>query len=118
MSVIRARATSTDPASLQNADELKIASNALDQYRGKTQRYAFGISLTLSILTAMVGVRALGPFLDNVKFHSTPHAQQIYFLCLDVALSAALLAGGADGIHSIVKAVTTFFDATAQKAKS
>ena len=119
LSVIKARAASTDTAvAVQNADDLRVASNALEEYRGKTQRYAFGISLTLSILTAIVGVRAFGPFLDSAKFHTTPHAQQLYFLCLDVALSAALLAGGADGIHSIVKAVTTFFDATADKAKS
>jgi len=33
-----------------------------------------------------------------------------------VMLSATLLAGGADGIHSIVNAVTSFFNATADKA--
>jgi hypothetical protein len=116
LSAIKA-ANAANPA-IQSADNLQAASDALDEYRGETQKYAFGVSLTLSILTAIVGVRALGPFLDVAKFHTTTHAQQLYFLCLDVALSAALLAGGADGIHSIVKAVTTFFDATAQKAKS
>jgi hypothetical protein len=117
LSAVRAR--SVDPAtSAQNAVDLKTASDALDEYRGETQKYAFGLSLTLSMLVAMVGVRALGPFLDNAKFHTTSHAQQLYFLCLDVALSAALLAGGADGIHSLVNAVTSFFDATAEKAKS
>lgn len=117
LSAIRAR--SSDPtASTQNAAELKAASDALDEYRGETQKYAFGLSLTLSIVAAMVGVRALGPFLDSAKFHATSHAQQIYFLSVDVALSAALLAGGADGIHSVVNAVTSFFDAASQKAKT
>lgn len=117
VSAIKAR--SPDPATqAQNAADLKAASDALDEYRGETQKYAFGVSFTLSILAAMVGVRALGPFLDNARFHTTSHAQQLYFLCLDVGLSAALLAGGADGIHSLVNAVTSFFDATAQKAKS
>ena len=117
VSAIEAR--SPDAATLaQNGAELKAASEALDEYRGETQKYAFGVSLTLSILAAMVGVRALNPFLDNAKFHATSHAQQIYFLSLDVALSAALLAGGADGIHSVVNAVTSFFDAASQKTKS
>ena len=116
LSAIKA-ASAANPAT-QSAEDLQAASDALDEYRGETQKYAFGVSLTLSILTAIVGVRALGPFVDVTKFHTTAHAQQLYFLCLDVALSAALLAGGADGIHSIVKAVTTFFDSTAQKAKT
>jgi hypothetical protein len=34
---------------------------------------------------------------------------------VDVALSAALLAGGADGIHSVMNAITSFFDNTAEK---
>ena len=117
VSAIKARSSdATTPT--QSAAELKAASDALDEYRGETQRYAFGVSLTLSILAAMVGVRALGPFLDSARFHATSHAQQIYFLSVDVALTAALLAGGADGIHSVVNAVTSFFDAASQKTKS
>ena len=97
---------------------MKTASDALDEYRGETQKYAFAISLTLATLVSIVGVRAFGPFLDTGKFHTISRAQQLFFLCLDVGLSAALLAGGADGIHSITNAVTTFFYATAEKAKS
>jgi hypothetical protein len=119
VSAIKARAAAPDAeTSAKNAADLKAATDGLEEYRGETQRYAFCVSLGLSMLTTMVGVRALNPFLDSVKFHATSHAQQLYFLCLDVALSAALLAGGADGIHSLVKAVTSFFDATAEKAKS
>lgn len=119
VSAIKARADAPDAeTSAKNAADLKAALDAFEEYRGETQRYAFGVSLGLSMLTTIVGVRALSPFLDNAKFHATSHAQQLYFLCLDVALSAALLAGGADGIHSLVNAVTSFFDATAQKAKS
>jgi len=116
------KARPADPASSErNVKDLETASNSLDEYRGETQRYAFTVSLTLSILASMVGIRALGPFVDLVRLHDahvTPHAQQLSFLCLDVALSAALLAGGADGIHSVMNAVTGFFDASAAKAKS
>lgn len=107
--------------SAQSAKDLESASNALDEYRGDTQKYAFAVSFTLSILASMVGIRALGPFVDLSRLHDphlTPAAQQLSFSCLDVALSAALLAGGADGIHSIVNAVTGFFDASAERAKS
>src|ERR1035441_3058279 len=40
-------------ANAQNAADLKTASDKLDQYRGDTQRYAFAVSLTLSVLVSM-----------------------------------------------------------------
>jgi len=105
-------------ANTQNAADLKEASDALDEYRGDTQRYAFAVSLTLSVLVSIAGVRALGPFVDAAKLKDpkvTVEAQRLFFLAVDVALSAALLAGGADGVHSVVNAVTSFFDNTADK---
>src|ERR1700722_2590034 len=43
----------------QNAADLGTASDALDDYRGDTQRYAFAVSVTLSVLVSIAGVRAL-----------------------------------------------------------
>lgn len=115
------QAQAVDPAGAANhAADLKVASNSLDEYRGATQRYAFAVSMTLSILVSVAGVRALGPFLDAGKFNDLAKAhpeQQLFFLCVDVVLSATLLAGGAEGIHSIVTAITSFFDASAAKSK-
>jgi hypothetical protein len=120
VATIRARPADT-AANAQNAADLKAASDAIDEYRGDTQRYAFAVSLTLSVLVSMAGVRALGNFVDANKlkdpvFSQSP--QYLFFLCVDVALSAALLAGGADGIHSVVNAVTSFFDRTAAKPQA
>lgn len=100
----------------QKASELGEASDRLDDYRGQTQRYAFAVSLAMSTCAAIVGVRGFWPFVDHTAFTTLGHAQQVAFSTLDVGLSAALLAGGADGLHSIVNAVTSFFDATADKA--
>ncbi|MGB7762243.1 MAG: hypothetical protein WBL61_20585 [Bryobacteraceae bacterium] len=108
-------------ADQQNPADLKAASDALDEYRGNTQRYAFAVSLTLSLLVSMAGVRALGNFVDAAKLKDpvfTHGAQYLFFLGVDVALSAALLAGGADGIHSVVNAITSFFDSTAARPKT
>jgi hypothetical protein len=116
------KARLADPAAnAQNAADLKAASDAVDEYRGDTQRYAFAVSLTLSVLVSMAGVRALGNFVDANKLKDpvfTQSPQYPFFLCVDVALSAALLAGGADGIHSVVNAVTSFFDKTAAKPQA
>ncbi len=114
------KARPADPAAnAQNAADLQVATDELAEYKGNTQRYAFAVSLTLSVLVSMAGVRALGNFVAADKLHDkvfTDSSQYLFFICVDVALSAALLAGGADGIHSIVNAVTTFFDSTADRA--
>jgi len=116
------KARPADPAaSTQNAADLKAASDAIDEYRGNTQRYAFAVSLTLSVLVSIAGVRALGPFADVGRLNDvkiTTQAQHLFFLCVDVGLSAGLLAGGADGIHSLVNAATSFFDGAATRSST
>jgi hypothetical protein len=116
------QARPAEPAACaQNAADLKAASDRLDEYRGSTQRYAFAASLTLSVLVSMAGVRALGSFVGAEKLKDqtfTDGSQYLFFLCVDVVLSAALLAGGADGIHSLVNAATSFFNSTAAKASN
>jgi hypothetical protein len=110
------KARPIDPATAaKNATDLQAASDALDDYRGTTQQHAFAVSMILSTFVSIAGVRALGPFLDSAKFDAlkaTDPAQHTFFLCVDVALTATLLAGGADGVHSVVNAVTSFFDAS------
>ncbi|MGD0162319.1 MAG: hypothetical protein ABSB39_07590 [Candidatus Sulfotelmatobacter sp.] len=111
------KARPADPATAQqNALDLKAASDALDEYRGVTQQYAFAVSLTLALLVSIAGVRALGPFLDK-DFKFAIDKQRLFFGSVDVILSTAMLAGGADGVHSVVNAVTSFFNTTADKSK-
>jgi hypothetical protein len=98
-----------------NAQELSKANDALIAYRAATQQIAFAVSFTMGMLASIAGVRALGPFFDLTHVTET---QKAFFSSVDVVLSAALLAGGADGIHSLVNAVTTFFDSTAEKANT
>jgi len=117
MAAVKARPVDAS-AIAQNAADLQEISDKLDEYRGKTQQYAFAISLSLSILASIAGVRALGPFVDGGLFYaSSTLAQQLFFRTVDMALSAALLAGGADGVHSVVNAVTSFFDTSSDKMK-
>ena len=109
------------PAAFDTADRIKETSEKLADYKGKTQQYAFMASLTLSLAAASVGVRALWPLLDmNAKsgFEQAGHTQQGTFLVVDVILSSALLAGGADAIHAVINSFTTFFNTTAQKAQN
>jgi hypothetical protein len=114
VAAVKARPVATDPdISAKNEADLKVASAALDDYRGETQKYAFAVSLTLSAFVAISGVRAFWPFTNKDTFATVSTLQHNFFVDVDVVISAAVLAGGADGIHSIVNAVTSFFDNTA-----
>jgi hypothetical protein len=106
------------PADAVRAGDLQAASEALDDYRGVTQQYAFAVSLLLSLLVSISGVRALQPFLADNALVGLATDQRGFFFTVDVLLTALLLSGGADGVHSIVNAVTSFFDATATKASN
>jgi hypothetical protein len=98
--------------------------NKLKDYVAVTTRCAFTAAMMFGLVAAMVGVRALWPFIaaeqqtSMVAFKSATVGQQNTFIVLDVILSAALMAGGANGIHSVVTLVTTAADVTEQKVKN
>ena len=121
----------------------QAAANDYIQYKGKTRRYAFAFALLLGTAAAMVGIRALWPFLDDPngtfvaattstangittvsKAQGNPindpnnHHPRTAFIVVDVVLSALLLAGGANGIHSVVTSFTSLFDSNTQKNQS
>jgi hypothetical protein len=98
------------------ASAAQSASDAVDasaRHKANPNNTAFAISLTLGLLLANVGGRVLSSFCPQLGFQSDH--QQLMFNVVDLVLSAALLAGGANGIHSVVSSITTFFDSNAQK---
>jgi hypothetical protein len=106
----------TDPTApvqtAMNAADLAAAQGALDAYRGQTQKYAFAVGLLLSFFAAAVGVRALAPFVADPNWFKTCGlncGQQWTFRNYDVLITTALLAGGADGLHTIISSITSFF---------
>lgn len=124
LNAIKARPVATDAVTAAaNAEDLKIASQALDDYRGDTQRHAFAVSLVLSFCAAIAGVRGLWSFVSAdpatlTAYHSLREGQKAYFQVVDVILSGTLLAGGADALHAVLNSITTFFNASANKATS
>lgn len=81
------------------------AQDTLDRYKLHTQRYAFSISLGLSLFASMVGVRCVAPLLAR-----SSGAPSRSFNAFDVIITSLLLAGGCDGIHQIVTTITTALD--------
>jgi len=107
------------PVSDTNKGTVQEASDRLDAYKADTQQYAFAVSIVISTLVSIVGIRVLQAFLDasSPKPQWASTDQQTAFQCIDVALSAALLSGGADGMHSLITAITKSFDAVGDTAQ-
>ena len=97
------------------------ATAAVNSYVADTTRYALALAAMFGLVAAMIGVRALWPFLDSqamTAFNAASLGQRNTFIVFDVVLSAALMAGGANGIHSVVTTFTTFFDSSTQKLQN
>lgn len=96
------------------------AQQRVDFYRLETQRLAFMISFSLALITAVVGFRVVQPLLDpeqaKAVIGARDHSQWIWFSRLDVLITGLLIAGGADGIHTIVSTITAFLDSTRDRA--
>ena len=106
----------TDPAAIQT---VQAKADDLHDYRGTTRLYAFLASLILGFAVALAGLRTLQQMLDPSVDLSKLLPRQIgFFYIVDVVLTATLLAGGAAGIHSVVDAFTSFFDASATKSNN
>ena len=72
----------------------------------------------MGLVASLAGVNALSPFLAKDALNNLPAAQHALFAGFDIVLTAALLAGGADGLHSVISAFTSFFGATAQRVSN
>ncbi len=81
----------------------------LEKLKHKKQRFTSSLATGLGLLAAMAGVRILGQFLplNDAQGITGPILEAKYqielFRFTDVALTAMLLAGGADAIHGLVK---------------
>jgi len=88
---------------------------ALVGYKATTQRIAFLTGIGLGVVVSALGVRGLGQFVDPVAFERLEPFQRDWFNACDVLLTGAVLGGGADGLHKLIVAFTTFLDTTARR---
>jgi hypothetical protein len=95
---------------------LEDAKRAERQYRCATRKRALWIGLTLGLLVAGVGLRALQTLIDPA-LNAWSTTQSAAFHLVDVALTGGVIAGGSEGIHRIVTVFDNFMNATAKRAK-
>jgi hypothetical protein len=87
----------------QALKEHQRAVSDIETHRSETRARTTIWSLFLGALIGVAGVRALS-FMNPP---SNSHFRQGLFIFLDVVVTAALLGGGADGIHKIISVFTT-----------
>ena len=116
--------------------QLRLAIKNRNIFRSQSRRIAFLVALLFGLLAALVGVRGLQPLLVNQSLPSVTYEQQKscvdasgaiepvdclhklfspkpiefsnYFTLIDILLTAALLAGGADGISKVTKIYSSY----------
>ena len=108
------------------------ADKELEKHQNDTQFQASILSVGIGLAIALGGVQALSVFLEDASLSAlkscttgtggsencTYTTQYILFMTVDVLVTAALLGGGADGIHKIITPFMTYSKAvTAQNDK-
>ncbi len=90
----------------------RTAAQDLADYRAVTASYSLTINVSLGLLVACIGARALEPLLaETVSLNGK------FFVAVDVVITGALLGGGADGLHKIISVFTTWAEETKNKTK-
>ncbi len=99
-------------------DAAVVKEKELLQYKGETQKKAFTASVCVGIVISALGIRALQMFVDADAFYELSDLQQNLFHVVDVIITGAMLGGGADGIHKVIAAFTTFMDSVKKNAET
>jgi hypothetical protein len=97
--------------------EFKKAQEELIEHRADTQRWSLACGFGLGLLLAGFGVRFLDQFVIWRSDGANPpnESQLLWFARVDIVLTAALLAGGADPIHKMLTAFRKIMEASATK---
>lgn len=78
------------------------------EYKGRTRNIAFFTALALGMTISASGVRGMASLMDANGCCSL-------FRVLDVLLTGALLAGGAEGLHRIIAVFVSYMDKSARE---
>jgi hypothetical protein len=84
----------------------------LVRYKSDTQRIAFVTGIALGIVVSSIGIRALALFMNPEQLAMLSGWQRPALTVVDVLITGAVIGGGADGIHKLIKVFTSFLDAT------
>ncbi len=105
-----------DEPKLEKAlDQRKTASEKLKEYKQKTMTYTIWVSFFAGIIISIAGFRVLDSLFisDNI----TGIQLRIYTYA-DILLTAGILAGGSNGMHSLSTTLGAFFDSSKERLRN
>jgi hypothetical protein len=91
------------------AKVLAAEQKTLGAYRIDTKETSYCISFVLGLALALVGVRGLHGVLAGDPSSG-------WFKLVDIVVTGAMIAGGSDGIHQMLSAITDCFNMVSKKA--
>ena len=104
-----------EPNDLEVMQALKDAQGELAKYKAGTQKGAYLFGLAIGLAIAVAGIRSLSHVISHENLSGF---QESLFYFLDVALTAALVAGGSDALHKLVSVFTDAMDASRKKVQA
>jgi hypothetical protein len=98
-------------------NDLHAAAQTELDYKAVTQRNALSAALVVGTLISTLGFRTLERLATTNALAALPPWQQTAFAVVDVLLTGSVIAGGSEGIHSIINSMIRFFDQTAKRLR-
>lgn len=101
-------------------DRLFEAEENLQAHQDYTRQRILQIAIVFALLLSAVGLRSLEGIVQYPETETISEIFRLYlFRILDISLTAGLIAGGSEGLHSIIKKLYSFFpDASRQVVDS
>lgn len=108
----RARMAELDREAARPFKEHDEAHERLMQHRIETRLAVLKWSTLTGLVLGAMGFRSLTAILDPASLAAMSPLQFKLVTMADIILTGGLLAGGSEGIHKLMQAVTTFLDAS------
>ncbi|MBT9312673.1 hypothetical protein [Leptothoe kymatousa] len=103
------------------AAQLKLlnAKESLRSYKQHIRQSILRVAIVFGLLMGLVGIRSLEGIIQYPAPVITLEIFRLYlFRVLDLGLTAGLIAGGSEGIHSLIKKLYSFFPDASQTVAS
>ncbi|MEL6665196.1 MAG: hypothetical protein AAFQ24_03605 [Pseudomonadota bacterium] len=94
--------TITEIESSLDANSVKMHKKNSDHIHRKCQRLALAVGVFFGFFLSLAGLRILEALLGGNGFSTMSDTQNDVLEVIDIFITAALLAGGSDGIHQII----------------
>lgn len=102
----------------QTTQDLETANQAAVQHKSATRGWALWAGLALGLAISLAGVRTLNPLVTPDSYALLSVQQKNFFDLVDAVITAGLISGGSNGLHSILQVFIDMAEATSNRIKT